>query len=93
MKTFKDLQFGKNSYTDYSKYSQMFFDNGYAVAVFADRIFKGINNKYQISIFKGTGAHVDYAFDAGIDVANNFYTESEVTEIMKQIQELPKTNL
>ena len=95
LKTFEDLVFKPHRLTlstipDYSniKHAVLDFDNGYSISVlFGNAFYSNGINTYEAAVLKdGT-----LCYDTPItnDVIG-YKTKEEITEIMKQIQELPK---
>lgn len=87
MKTFKDLQFGPcNGGTQ----AKLDFPNGYSISVIdGPGTYSTRGLTYEIAVLDAKGICYDTPITG--DVLGH-QTSGQVTEIMKQIQELPKVN-
>ena len=88
MKTFKDLEFTtiNDSYLSGIK-TRMYFDNGYGVSVVSHTYsYGGKNGLYEIAVLDSDD-NITYDTPVTNDVIG-YLSEEEVTEIMKQVQEL-----
>lgn len=85
MKTFNDLKFERHPY-DGEKTSMM-FDNGYGVSVITGSMWysSGTHENYELAIIDNDS--LVYGEITGGDVLG-YLTSEEVTDIMKQVQEL-----
>jgi hypothetical protein len=89
MKTFKDLKFEQLNDTPYmvGKKSRMQFDNGYGVSVISHtHSYGGRNGLYEVAVLDSDG-NLTYETPVTNDVIG-YLTEEDVTDIMKQVQEL-----
>lgn len=92
MKTFEDLEFVKRETcsfdTRHASQARYTFDNGYEVSVlFGTPFYSDGIDTYEVAILKDG----DLCYDTHItDDVLGYRTKEEVTEIMKQVQELPK---
>ena len=87
IKTFKDLEFKPHRWEPNSLQAVLNFDNDYGVSVlFGDYFYSNTSlNTYEVGIlFEG---HLCYTTPLTDDVIG-YCTESEITEIMRKIQEL-----
>lgn len=90
MKTFKDLTFETydgDALCRNGKRSRIYFDNGYGASVVSHTFsYGGSQGLYEIAVLKED----DITYDTPItsDVVGHL-TEDEVTEVLKQIQQLP----
>lgn len=87
MKTFKDLEFIAHPAAPYfDKQAKLDFENGYGVSVICgDGAYTSATSPYEVAIIK------DGVLCYDTPITNNvlgYNTESEVTEIMKKVQEL-----
>jgi hypothetical protein len=97
MKTFNDIEFKPHS-TGSGLMGRTFFENGYGISVVRFKIGSGnrygsyTDNEYEweIAILAGDENSSELTYNTPItdDVIGHLSSE-EVTEIMKQIQELP----
>lgn len=86
MKEFKDLDFGAHSAGLGGTHATMVFDNGYGVSVITGRMFYTSEEKpYEVAVTKGGSLCYDTPITNDV---LGYRTEEEVTEIMKQVQEL-----
>lgn len=98
MKTFKDLQF-KPHQTGDGLHGLAFFPNGYGISVVRFMMpishrgygsYTDNENEWEVAILVGNVDGWELTYDTPItDDVIGHLEESEVTEIMKQIQELP----
>ena len=89
MKTFKDLEFEQLNDTPYmvGKKSRMHFDNGFGVSVVSHtHSYGGRSGLYELAVLDKDGL-LTYETPVTSDVIG-FLTEEDVTDIMKQVQEL-----
>ena len=85
MKKFEDLQFEKHP-TGFGKHAIMEFKNGYGVSVvFGNQWYSNGIDTYEIAILKD--GRLTYSTHITDDVLG-YQTKHEVSEIMKQVQEL-----
>lgn len=81
MKTFNDLDFKEGNR------ARMKFENGYSASVvFGDLFYSNGIDTYELAILNDKG-EIDYNTGLTEDVFGH-QTEKQITEIMKQIQEL-----
>jgi len=96
MKTFKDLEFNPHK-TGEGLQAVMFFENGYGISVVRFKMPMGFGygsytdneNEWEIAVLFGdeNDSHLTYNTPITDDVIGHL-TDDEVTDIMKQIQEL-----
>nr|DAV38616.1 MAG TPA: hypothetical protein [Caudoviricetes sp.] len=102
LKNFNDLEFNRHPLAKYaerppfivrheyaeSKLAKMDFENGYGISVLLGSLFEsnGIDT-YEVAVFKN--GDLCYAPITNIEIG--FITANEVSAVMRQIQELPKT--
>jgi hypothetical protein len=89
MKTFEDLEFEQLNDPPYmvGKKSRMQFDNGYGVSVISHtHSYGGRNGLYEVAVLDSDG-NLTYETPVTNDVIG-YLTEEDVTDIMKQVQEL-----
>lgn len=100
MKTFDDLEFIPHL-SGNGKQSKMFFPNGYAISVvrfkLADGQFYGsyTNNETEWEVAVLIGDETDWNICYTTPIANDvigYLNKDGVTQIMKEIQELPMAN-
>ena len=86
MKTFKDLQFKPHSVDKKCLHAVIEFENGYGCSVvFGDRFYSNGIDTYEVAVLYA-GA---ISYNSGItDDVIGYVNDEQVTEIMKQIQEL-----
>jgi len=94
MKKFEDLKF-KPHQTGEGKQGLLFFENGYGVSVVRFKLSFGYgsytNNEdeWELAILIGKEDEFELAYNTNItDDVMGYLTESEVTNVMKQVQEL-----
>jgi hypothetical protein len=89
MKTFEDLEFEQLNDPPcmVGKKSRMQFDNGYGVSVISHtHSYGGRNGLYEVAVLDSDG-NLTYETPVTNDVIG-YLTEEDVTDIMKQVQEL-----
>jgi hypothetical protein len=89
MKTFEDLEFEQLNDPPcmVGKKSRMQFDNGYGVSVISHtHSYGGRNGLYEVAVLDSDG-NLTYETPVTNDVIGHL-TEQDVTDIMKQVQEL-----
>lgn len=86
MQAFKDLEFGPHPTGFSNVQAKMDFPNGYGVSVIQGGGAYAGNDSYEVAVMKDGG--LCYSTDITDDVLT-YQTESEVSEIMKKVQELP----
>lgn len=89
-KTFKDLnfeQFANDPLSRTGKRARIHFDNGYGASVVSHTYsYGGPQGLYEIAVLRGD----DLVYNTSItDDVIGHLTEDEVTEVLKQIQQLP----
>lgn len=91
MKLFEDLVFQYYSSSFYGKKARMKFDNGYGISVVSNTSSYGGNmGLYEIAVLGNNG---ELVFDTPItDDVIGWLSESDVSRIMKEIQQLPAIN-
>ena len=91
MKTFDDLEF-KPHECGCGEHAIMYFDNGYGVSIVTGGLFYTTSAKpYELAVLiKGQGLTYDTPVTSDVE---GYLTESKVTELMKQVQELPKVEI
>ena len=90
MKTFNDLKFNLHPEPGFDTQAVMFFDNGYGISVITGKdAYSDDENPYECAVIKGNKISWYIVYDAPIanDVIG-YCDETEVSRIMKQIQEL-----
>ena len=90
MKTFNDLVFGQhiNPSIDDATQARMQFDNGYGISVLlgGEGIYSNGFDTYEVAILYND----ELCYDSGLcDDVLGHQTESEITELMEKIQQLP----
>lgn len=90
MKTFNDLVFGQhiNPSIDDVTQARMQFDNGYGISVLlgGEGIYSNGFDTYEVAILYND----ELCYDSGLcDDVLGHQTESEITELMEKIQQLP----
>lgn len=93
MKTFNDLVFEQhiNPSIKDAKQARMQFDNGYGISVLlgGEGIYSNGIDTYEVGILHND----ELCYDSGLcDDIFAYRTESEVTKIMEEIQQLPNKN-
>jgi hypothetical protein len=87
MKTFKDLVFKTHPVFNNGTAAKLDFPNGYSVSVVTGDGAYQNEGEYEVAVLKDN----KLSYDTHItDDVLGWQSEDEVTEIMKQIQELPK---
>lgn len=89
MKNFNDLEFGPHSMGGLQ--AKIFFENGYGVSVVRfSGSYTRTETQWELAVLKGVPGDWDLTYDTPIteDVIG-YLQADEVTEIMKQVQELP----
>lgn len=96
MKTFSDLEF-KSCPTGKSVGAQMYFNNGYGVSVCRYKSAAGYHSftsneqEWEIALLQYFKGNWSVNMDSPLgDCIIGHLKENEVSEVMKQIQELPK---
>ena len=98
MKTFNDLKFKPHPNSapevtrsaDLGIVSRIYFDNGYGASVVKGQYtYGGSKGLYELAVVKGTEEENELCYDTPVteDVLG-YLTEADVTEALKQIQEL-----
>ena len=88
-KTFKDLIFKPQSFLN-GLQAILFFPNGYGISVVRNDWSLTRFNTWEIAILKGTESDYDLCYDTPIaDDVIGYCSEEKVSNIMKQIQDLP----
>lgn len=95
MKTFADLQFKPHPHDPAGFIAQMNFDNGYGVSVVRFRLpgmgnfgsYTSGDNEWELAVLKDKTLCYDTPITS--DVLGHLLAD-EVTDVMRQIQELPK---
>ena len=91
MKSFKDLVFEHFQAPWYGKKSKMFFDNGYGVSVVSSFGSYGGNlGLYEVAVLSHSGEII-----CNTPITNDvigYLSKSDVSRIMKEIQQLPAIN-
>lgn len=88
MKTFKDLEFKTHPSSPYGfdTHAEMHFENGYGVSVITGKsAYTNSANPYEIAILYGD--EITYNTDITNEVLG-YQDEDDVTNVMKQVQEL-----
>lgn len=95
MKQFKDLQF-KSHQTGEGVQSVMMFENGYGVSVVRFKVmgtfgsYTSNEGEWELAVLQGNENEWSLTYDTPItDDVMGHLSEQEVTDIMKQVQELP----
>ena len=88
MKTFQDLPFDSmNDGFMIGKKARMHFDNGYGVSVVSHNYsYGGRNGLYEVAVLDSND-QLTYETSVTNDVLG-YLTEEDVTDVMKQVQEL-----
>ena len=89
MKTFEDLEFEQLNDAPYmvGKKSRMHFDNGFGVSVVSHtHSYGGRSGLYEVAVLDKDGL-LTYETPVTSDVIG-YLTEENVTDVMKQVQEL-----
>lgn len=90
MKNFNDLKFKPHPSGLGGKQAVMFFSNNYGVSVITGaQWYSTGNDSYEVAILEGSKE--DYSLCYSTDITDDvigYQTHSEVTDIMKQVQEL-----
>ena len=89
MKTFKDLKFKGhiNAAIGYETSAKLEFDNGYAVSVITGECaYASEDFPYEVAVLKDGACCYDTAITNDVI---GYCDENKVSDIMKQIQELP----
>lgn len=87
MKTFKDLEFSSLMHYQDGKQAIIYFDNGYGASVVShEHSYGGKQGLYELAVLDEEG---QLCYDTPVtgDVMG-YLTEDEVTDLLKQIQEL-----
>jgi hypothetical protein len=95
MKTFHDLKFVNHpAYTD-GIASKLFFENGYGVSVVRfDRSYGGEKGLFELAVLEGDHSNSKITYSTPVtDGVLGHLREFDVTEIMKQVQSLPRKKL
>ena len=88
-KTFQDLRFKPQSFLK-GVQAILFFPNGYGISVVRNAWSLTTANTWEIAIIKGDENDYDLCFDTPItDDVIGYCSEEDVSNIMKQIQDLP----
>ena len=88
-KTFQDLRFKPQSFLK-GVQAILFFPNGYGISVVRNVLSRTTVNTWEIAILKGTESYYDLCYDTPItDDVIGYCSEEDVSNIMKQIQDLP----
>ena len=98
MKTFADLEFKPHPSSepdvhpaaDLGVVSRIYFDNGYGASVVKGQYtYGGSQGLYELAVLKGTPEESELCYETPIteDVLG-YLTEADVTEALRQIQEL-----
>ena len=87
MKTFKDLEFSSMVHYQDGKQAIIYFDNGYGASVVChEHSYGGKEGLYELAVLDEEG-QLCYDTPVTNDVMG-YLTEDEVTNLLKQIQEL-----
>jgi hypothetical protein len=89
MKTFEDLEFEQLNDAPYmvGKKSRMYFDNGFGVSVVSHtHSYGGRDGLYEVAVLDKDGL-LTYETPVTSDVIG-YLSEEDVTDVMKQVQEL-----
>ena len=94
MKTFDDLVFVKHHLESGGVRAQMFFENGYGVSVIRGPFtYGGSEGLWEVAVLRGSEEDYEVYYDTPVtDDVLGHKTESEITEAMRQVQELPKSD-
>lgn len=86
MKTFNELDFSAHKMMPNTMQARIYFDNGYGLSVIkGEHTYGGTIGLYEAGILEGERL----TYDTGIfDDVEGYLTEDNVTEIMRQVQEL-----
>ena len=88
-KTFQDLRFKPQSFLK-GVQAILFFPNGYGISVIRNVLSRTTVNTWEIAILKGTESNYNLCYDTPItDDVIGYCSEEDVSNIMKQIQDLP----
>lgn len=89
MKTFKDLEFETHPNFKDGKQGKIFFENGYGASVINGYGSYTHNGEWELAVLFGNKDKYELTYDTHItsNVIGHL-TENEVTDILKQIQEL-----
>ena len=88
-KTFQDLRFKPQSFLK-GVQAILFFPNGYGISVVRNVLSRTTVNTWEIAILKGTESNYNLCYDTPItDDVIGYCSEEKVSNIMKQIQDLP----
>lgn len=86
MKTFNDLEFKELDSSYNGVQSRVFFDNGYGASVVKHEYsYGGKDGLYELAVLKGDNLCYDTPVTSDVE---GYLSEDEVTELLKQIQEL-----
>ena len=86
MKTFNDLEFKELDSFYNGVQSRTYFDNGYGVSVVKHEYsYGGKDGLYELAVLKGDELCYDTPVTSDVE---GYLSEDEVTELLKQIQEL-----
>jgi hypothetical protein len=86
MKTFKDLEFTRDPFLD-GVVAEMSFPNGFGVSVVCHKgSYGGKAELYELAVLKGLTLCYDTPVTGDVE---GWLTNDEVTELMRQVQELP----
>ena len=92
MKTYDDLQFKPIDWLGPNCngiFARMFFDNGYGISVVRHEHAYCDNYTYEVAVIKGNPDKWRITYDTDItDDVLSYQTPSDITNVMKQIQEL-----
>jgi hypothetical protein len=95
MRTFNDIQFKPHS-TGHGLMGSMFFENGYGISVVRFKVgdrygsYTSNENEWEVAVLVGNEYDCELTYDTPItDDVIGHLSEQDVTDIMKQIQELP----
>ena len=91
MKTFEDLEFKPHEFREDAKQAVMFFENGYGVSVLFGKPFysNGIDT-YELAVIHRAGED-SFVIKCDADITDDVFgymSKEEVTEAMKEVQEL-----
>ena len=88
-KTFQDLRFKPQSFLK-GVQAILFFPNGDGISVVRNACSLTTVDTWEIAILKGTESYYDLCYDTPItDDVIGYCSEEDVSNIMKQIQDLP----
>jgi hypothetical protein len=86
MKTFKDLEFKELDSFYNGVQSRIQFENGYGASVVKHEFsYGGKDGLYELAVIKGDNLCYDTPVTSDVE---GYLSEDEVTELLKQIQEL-----